>query len=135
MMLPGAASLDVVYVGHHSYNLLQSVNLNAVDFGAAFLPENQDPTLPAAVTPGARAVSQDLLRSYRGYGAITQQWGRGWRTYHSLQLSLQRRFKKKLSLGFNVTISLSERQSIGARVGHHPDGSYSLRSDQQEAEK
>jgi hypothetical protein len=135
MMLPWAASLDVAYVGHHSYNLLQSVNLNAVDFGAAFLPENQDPTLPAVVTPGARAVSQDLLRSYRGYGAITQQWGRGWRTYHSLQLSLQRRFKKNLSFGFNDTISLSDRQSIGARVEHGPDGSYSLRSDQKEAER
>jgi hypothetical protein len=135
MMLPWASSLDVAYVGHHSYNLLQSVNLNAVDFGASFLPENQDPTLAASVTPGAGAVSQDLLRSYRGYGAITQQWGRGWRTYHSLQLSLQRRFKKNLSFGFNDTISLSDRQSTGARLQHGPDGSYSLRSDQQEAER
>lgn len=136
MMLPWAASLDVAYVGHHSYNLLQAVNLNAVDFGSAFLPENQDPTLSAGITtPGARAVSQDLMRSYRGYGAITQQWGRGWRTYHSLQLSLQRRFKQNLSFGFNDTISLSDRQSTGARLEHGPDESYSLRSDQREAEK
>ena len=35
------------YVGQHSFNTLQGVNLNAVDFGAAFLPQNQDPTLRA----------------------------------------------------------------------------------------
>ena len=34
-------------VGQHSYNTLDSGNINAVDFGAAFLPSNQDPTLAA----------------------------------------------------------------------------------------
>jgi hypothetical protein len=134
MMLPWASSLDVAYVGHHSYYLLQSVNLNAVDFGAAFLPENQDPTLPANNTPGARAVSQDLMRPYQGYAAIDQQWGRGWRTFHSLQLSAQRRFRNGVSFGLNDTISLSDHQSTGARLQHNPDGSFSLRSDQAEAD-
>ena len=51
MALPWASSLDVSYVGNHGYNRLggfqggSSVNLNAVDIGAAYLPQNQDPTM------------------------------------------------------------------------------------------
>ncbi|MFO7302180.1 MAG: carboxypeptidase-like regulatory domain-containing protein [Acidobacteriota bacterium] len=135
MALPWNAALDVAYVGQHGFNLLQSVNLNAIDFGAAFLPENQDPTLPPSSTPGATAVHQDQLRAFRGYGDITQQWSRGWRTYHSLQISLNRRFSNGLSFGFNDTISLYDRQATGARLEHFPDGTYRLRADQAEADE
>src|SRR5690606_27633016 len=45
MTLPWASSLDVSYVGQRAYNRQASrVNLNAVDLGAAYLAENQDPT-------------------------------------------------------------------------------------------
>ena len=50
MTLPWASSLDVSYVGNHGYNRLgafqggSSVNLNAIDIGAAYLPQYQDPT-------------------------------------------------------------------------------------------
>ena len=50
MALPWASALDVSYVGNHGYNRLGdlqgggTINLNAVDFGAAYLPQNQDPT-------------------------------------------------------------------------------------------
>jgi hypothetical protein len=135
IMLPWATSLDVSWVGHHAYNLLQSVNLNTVDFGAAFLPQNQDSTLTPASTLGATAVLQDQMRPFRGYAAIAQQWGRGWRTYHSLQLAFNRRFKKGVSYGFNDTISLYDHQNTGARLQHNTDGSYSLRSDQAEADR
>ncbi len=134
MMLPWASSLDVAYVGHHSFNLLEAVNLNAVDYGSSFLPQNQDPTLAASATPGATAVSQDLMRPYRGYAAISQQWGRRWRTFHSLQLSLQRRFRNGISFGFNDTISLYDHQNAAARLQHNGDGSFSLRSDQAQAD-
>ena len=33
---------DVSYVGQHGFNIVEGINLNAVDFGTAFLPENQD---------------------------------------------------------------------------------------------
>ena len=115
MMLPWSSSLDVAYVGQHSYNLLQNVNLNTVDFGAAFLAQNQDPTTPWAFghddAAGATAVSTDRMRAFRGYGAIQQQWGRGWRTSHSLQLSLQRRFRNGFSFGFNDTITLADHSN------------------------
>jgi Carboxypeptidase regulatory-like domain len=144
IMLPWATSLDVSWVGHHSYNLLQNVNLNTVDFGAAFLPQNQDRTLAPAATLGATAVLQDQMRALRGYGAIQQQWGRGWRTFHSLQLSFNRRFTKGVSYGFNDTISLYDHQNTYAnppsqntavRLQHNPDGSFSVRSDQAEADR
>lgn len=129
-----ASVVDAEYVGQHSYNTLQSVNINAVDFGAAFRPENQDRTLSSA-TPGAAAVMADQLRAFRGYGAIQQQWGRGWRTFHSLQLSFTRRFKGGMSFGLNDTIVLYDHQNTAARLQHGPDGSYSLRGDQAEADK
>ena len=57
MALPWAMALDVAYTGQHSWNTPQAVNINAVDFGAAFLPQNQDPTLAASATPGASAIA------------------------------------------------------------------------------
>ena len=152
MMLPWSSSLDVAYVGHHSYNLLQNVNLNTVDFGAAFLEQNQDPTIPVGLLsgtttpiPGSTAVSTDRMRTFRGYGAIQQQWGRGWRTFHSLQLSLQRRFRNGFSFGFNDTITLADHSNTfdptnpgtarSARLQHNADGSYSIRADQADADR
>jgi hypothetical protein len=142
MMLPWYSSVDVAYVGHHSYNLLQNVNLNAVDLGSAFLPENVDPTIPVSnITgtttpiPGSNAVSTDRMRAYRGYGAIQQQWGRGRRDFHSLQLSLQRRFRSGFSFGFNDTITLRDRQNVNPRLQHNADGSFSIRADQAEADR
>jgi hypothetical protein len=135
MMLPWATSLDVSYVGQHSYNTLQNVNLNAVDFGATFLPQNQDLTLAASTTQGATAVSQDMMRPFRGYGAIQQQWGRGWRTYHSIQLAFNRRFRDGFSFGFNDTINVSDHAAVGPRLQHAADGSYTIRSDQHQADE
>jgi hypothetical protein len=135
MMLPWNTSLDVEYVGQHSFQTLQGVGINAVDFGAAFLPQNQDPTLGTSATPGATAVSQNRMRAYRGYAGIEQQLGRGWRTYHSLQLSFQRRFSNGFSFGFNDTIGLYDRQNSNARIQHNADGTWSYRADQAEADE
>ena len=57
--LPWASVVDVSYVGNHGYNRLAAfqngggINLNAVDFGAAYLPQNQDLTLGPQTVPGA----------------------------------------------------------------------------------
>ena len=135
MTLPWASAIDIEYVGQHSYNTLESVDLNGVDFGAAFLAGNQDPTLTASATPGATSLTTDELRAFRGYGAISQQWARGWRTFHSLQLSFNRRFKDGLSFGFNDTITLSDHQSTAARLQHNADGTYQIRADQADQDK
>jgi hypothetical protein len=134
MELPWSIAADLSYVGQHSFNTFQGVNLNAVDFGVAFQSQFQDATLGQSTTPGATAVVTNLMRAIKGYGAITQQWDRGWRTYHSIQLSFQRRFRDGLAFGFNDTISLSDRQQAGVRLQHNADGSYVIRADQSQAD-
>jgi hypothetical protein len=134
-VLPYATTLDVSYVGQHAYAQAISANLNAVDFGAAFLGANQDPTLAPTATPGATALSADLLRAIRGYGAITQNQQTGWRTFHSLQFSINRRFRNGLSFGFNDTWSLYDHQSTARRFDHTSDGQVALRADQAEADQ
>jgi hypothetical protein len=135
MLLPWAVSLDLSYVGQHSFNEAQTVNLNAVDFGAAFLPENRDPSLPSSATPGATARSTDLLRAMRGYSTITQVQQRGWRTYHSIQASIQRRFRNGVSFGFTDTMGLSEKSNTVPRLQHDADGSFFIRDDQAQADR
>jgi hypothetical protein len=134
MALPWAMALDVSYVGQHQYDVLQNMDINRVDFGTAFLAENQDPTL-AASTTGSGAVVTDLMRPFKGYSAITQTSGWQERTYHSLQLSLQRRFTNGLSFGFNDTIGLYDRQTTTPRLQHAPDGTVSVRADQADADR
>jgi hypothetical protein len=133
--LPFSAVLDVSYVGQHEFNVAENAAINAVDFGAAFLPENQDPTRPANATPGATALSTDLLRPIRGYGNISQQQQVAWRTFHSLQFSFNRRFSNGLSFGFNDTWSLYDHQSTNLRFDHTPDGRAVLRADQTQADE
>ena len=132
--LPWSTVLDASYVGQHGFNIVEGINLNSVDIGSAFLSQNQDPTL-TSTTPGATALSTDLMRSFRGYSAITQNVSRGWVTHHSLQLSFQRRFRDGASFGFNDTIGLSSEGSVAARLQHNADGTVSYRGDQAEADK
>ena len=134
MALPWAVALDVSYVGQHQYNVLQQVNLNAVDLGAAFLTQNQDLTLAASATPGATAVASDQMRAIRGYNSITQTTGWLSRTYHSVQLSVQRRFRNGVSFGFNDIIGLYDHQNVTPRLQHAADGSFTARPDQGEAD-
>ena len=135
VQLPKAFVLDAAYVGQHAWNLVLSPNLNSVDIGAAFLPQNQDRTLAANTTPGATALSSDAMRAIRGYGSITQRGDFGWRTFHSLQLSVQRRMTRGLSFGFNDTISLSDKGNILPRYQHDAAGNISIRSDQAQGDK
>src|SRR5258706_7582848 len=76
MALPWSSALDVSYVGSHGYNALAqavvgttlatgTLDINAPDLGAAYLSQNQDPTLAASSVQGASALSTDFLRPYR----------------------------------------------------------------------
>jgi hypothetical protein len=140
--LPWALSADVSYVGNRGYDRLGSfqggsrVDLNAVDLGAAYLPENQDPTRGTSSTPGANAYTTNLLRAYRGYGSIGRHTTEFWDRYHSIQTSLNRRFRGGMSFGLNYTwsIVLEGNTGLQQRLEHHPDGSYSVRADQAQYE-
>ena len=143
MSLPWASALTVAYVGNHGYNRLgafqggSTVNLNAVDFGAAFLPQNQDPTKGTSAVPGASAYTTNLLRPYRGLSTVQQQTTEFWDTYHSLQFSLNRRYRDGFAFGVNFTRGLSFKGNTGLllRLQHSADGSVSVRSDQAQYEK
>jgi len=148
MALPGAMVLDVSYVGNHGFNRLRAfqggatgaVDLNAIDIGAAYLPQNQDPTLGTSSVPGATAYTSNLLRAFRGLSNINEQETRYWDEYHSIQMSLNRRFRNGLAFGTNYTLGLSYKGNDGfnntnfgglqLRLQHAPDGTISVRSDQ-----
>jgi hypothetical protein len=134
LMLPWAIALDAEYTGQYGYNIVEGVNINAVDFGAAFLPANQDPTQSASTLPGQTTVVADQMRAIRGYSTITLNASRGWITAHTFQWSLNRRFRNGVAFGFNDTIVLKQAGSTGARLQHNADGTYSERADQAQAD-
>ncbi|HET7697433.1 MAG TPA: carboxypeptidase-like regulatory domain-containing protein [Vicinamibacterales bacterium] len=134
MVLPWAVALDVEYTGQHAYNLVENVNINAIDFGTAYLAANQDPTVSSAL-PGGAAVTADQMRAFRGFGSITQAQPRGWLTSHSLQMSFNRRFRNGVSFGFNDAWLISQKGSAGARLQHNADGTFSERADQADADR
>jgi Carboxypeptidase regulatory-like domain len=133
IVLPWATALDVEYVGQHSYDLASSLNINAIDMGNAFLASAQDTTTAASATPGASslaALNPDLVRSFQGYNSITYRSYELSRTYHSLQLSFNRRFRNGFSFGFNDTIGISDKGSLTPRITHGATpGTYAPTSD------
>jgi hypothetical protein len=140
--LPWSTAIDVSYVGNHGFNRLGSfqggtrINLNAVDIGAAYLPQNQDPTL-SSIVPGAAAYTTNLLRPYRGLGNIEQNTTEFSDTYHSIQTSFTRRFRNGFSFGANYTLGLKFTGNTGLvkRLQHNADGSFTTRADQAEYEE
>jgi hypothetical protein len=132
-VLPWAVALDVEYTGQHAYNLVENVNINAVDYGSAYLPVNQDSTLTSPL-PGGAAVVADQMRAFRGFSSITQAQPRGWLTSHAIQTSFNRRFRNGVAFGFNDTWLLSQTGSTGARLQHNADGTFTERADQAQAD-
>lgn len=104
MTLPWSSVLDVSFVGSQSRHLNTQANLNAPAYGAAYLPENQDPTAAASTVPGATALPVDFLRPYRGFGDIIQIQPTAYSDYKSVQVSLNRRFARGVSLGLNYVL-------------------------------
>jgi hypothetical protein len=117
--LPLQMVLDVSYVGNHAYNRLGSQQggttqqINQVPLGTAYLPQYQDPTLGPASVPGASAYTTNLLRPYQGLGGISQNTPEFYDTYHSIQVSLNRRFRNGFSIGANYTYGISLKGNTG----------------------
>jgi hypothetical protein len=141
MALPWTSSLDVSYVGNYGYNRLGGFqggtqqNLNQINLGAAYLPQNQDPTLGVSATavPGSRAYTTNLLRPYAGFGSIGQHTTEFYDKFHSIQTSFNRRFRGGMSFGVNYTWSLLLEGNTGlnTRLQHNADGTFQERADQQ----
>jgi hypothetical protein len=91
-----AVTFDIAYVGSVSKGLLEYDQINAVPLGTKFKPENQDPTRAPSSTPGASALTNDLLRPYPGYGGIRYWQATAESNYHALQTGINRRFDNGL---------------------------------------
>jgi hypothetical protein len=146
--LPWQSAVDISLVGQHAFNVysgLQAsagggVDLNAPDIGAAFLPQNQDPTLAASNVKGAQAFTGDLLRPLRGLGPIFMNEANRWNDSELVSTSLTRRFSRGFSAQLNYTYGIRYVGTTGAadtsnnpiqkRLQHNADGTYSVRSDQ-----
>src|SRR5579875_1421784 len=106
--LPFQMVLDTSYVGSISRHLLANLNLNPVYYGAAFLPQNQDPTKVKAnpnAPLGSNSYDANFLRPYPGYGNFTLEEFGATSNYNSLQVTLNRRFASGLFLQASYTWS------------------------------
>jgi len=104
MRLPAQMIGDIAYAGAAQNHQQQSYNSNYVPFGAAFLPQNQDPTItnPNAL-PGSNALQPNFMRPYVGFGQISYNQNSGNSYYNSLQVSLKRRVTTGLFFGAAYT--------------------------------
>ena len=93
--------VDVAYVGNVGRHLIQVRNLNTLPYGARFLPQNADPTVPG------RPLPDNFFRPIKGVGDVTYVENSGLSNYHALQASTNRRFTKGLQFGVAYTWSKS----------------------------
>jgi hypothetical protein len=137
----GGFAADVSYVGNHGWNRLGCFqgsclqNVNVIDFGTAYLPQYQDPTLGTSTVPGANAYPANLLRPYQGLGPINMNAPDFHDTYHSMQFNLVRRFSKGFSFAANYTYGISLKGNTGLTYRYQiVNGMPQLRSDWQQYE-
>ncbi len=84
--------VDAAYVGSLGRHLLHRRNINAIPYGARFLPQNVDTTT-------GRPLQDNFFRTYHGFGDIVQREPASSSNYHSLQVQLNRRFSKGIQFG------------------------------------
>jgi len=136
--LPGSMVLDVGCVGTQTRHGLARRPFNEPGFGAAWLPQNQDPTRSVTATMGLgdNALPVDLYRPYPGYvgvGVAVAQSGLGAggflstygssANYNALQLGLNRRVARTLMFGLTYTWSKAmgtdtDYQFVGNPLDH-----------------
>lgn len=91
--------VDVSYNSALGRHLEQGQNINAIPLGANFASQFQDPTTPGKPLPAA------FERPYSGYNNISYFANGGNSSYHSLQVSANRRFTRGLQFGLAWTWS------------------------------
>ncbi len=116
--LGAGVTLDVAYVGTQGRHLVTDRNINSIPYGTTFQQSAQDPSQYAGgVVParepnlppeyaaagynfsGRYAYQQNYLAPYHGYGQMDYYKFDGTSNYNSLQVSVQRRFTRKLTFG------------------------------------
>jgi hypothetical protein len=89
--------IDASYVGSLSRHLYVRRGINSIPIGARFDPANFDPT------QSGRPLPDNFLRPYRGHGDMLVYEHVGTANYHSLQLSVNRRWSRGLQYGAAYT--------------------------------
>jgi hypothetical protein len=92
--IPFGFVLDVTYVGRRGLYLQRERNINQLQQGATFLPQNQ-------------GVNVAALRPYLGYGVLRMSENAGNSKYNSLQISADRRYSNGLKFGAAYTYGKS----------------------------
>jgi hypothetical protein len=118
--LPWGMTLDTAYVGGLFRHLQDNRNLNYVPYGAAFLPQNQDPTI-SSLLPGGAALLSQFLRPMRGIGDINLYEGSATGNYNSLQIDLHRRVGRHVFFGTAYTWSKNLTTASGDTNFVRPD--------------
>ncbi len=90
--LPFRLLADLSYVGSLGRHLMWNRNINSIPFGSNWNPAFQDPTT-RAVLP------QSFMRPYLGFNDIGQRASASSSNYHSMQLSVQRRYARRIQFG------------------------------------
>src|SRR5690606_42154652 len=99
--LPWAMVADVAYVGNANRNNPTQRPINSLDYGHTLIdlnPQNADPT-----QNNNQAMPTEYLRPYRGFGNINVRAWDGYANYHSIQLSVTRRFQNGFAWGAAYT--------------------------------
>ena len=141
MTLPWASTIDVSYVGQHGFNQLREIR--GPDPGRHQCRGHQR-GVPAA-EPGPHARREQHARRHcvfdrpaaalRGLGQVGFNFPDFHETYHSIQASLNRRFRDGIAFGLAYTLGLAWEGNIGLlqRLDHSADA-YAIRADQAEYE-
>jgi hypothetical protein len=116
--------VSVGYVGTLSRHLPEDINLNAIPYGFLFTRAAQDPSFYAnGVVPteepnlpqiyrdaglsftGRFAFQPNFIQRYQGYNTVQMKTFGGSANYHSLQATVQRRFRQGITFGMAYTWS------------------------------
>jgi len=90
--------VEAKYISALGRNVTASRNFNTLPYGTRFLPQNLDSTT-------GRALPDDFLRPYPGYGNLTYNETSASSNYHALQVQVNRRFVGGLDFGLGYTWS------------------------------
>lgn len=118
--LPWQMLLDVGYVGNRANHLLSRKNYNALPFGSAWDPANQDPNNARPTNDGRTTKPLNLYRPFLGYGNISLTEFGATSKYDSLQVSLNRNLGKGALFGVSYTWSKTLGLSNGDQDEVHP---------------
>jgi hypothetical protein len=91
--------MDVAYAGTLGRNLEQAVDRNRLAYGARFLPQNSDPS------NGNKPLPDNFFRPLPGYSSVSITSAAYSSNYHSMLVTINRRFSKSLTMGLSYTFS------------------------------